>query len=272
MQWSVISAVNDERVLKSSLLNSPGIESAAEVILQRGYPSAAAAYNAAIQKATTDLLVFVHQDVYLPEGWIDSVKKALEPLSLQDPNWGIVGVWGTLEGKHPVGCLYWTGDLGWEEPFEGAKEVESLDEVVLIFRKSSGLVFDERLPGYHLYGADLCMEAISRGKKCYAISALCIHNTNTERFLPLQFWKCYLFMRRKWKDRLPIDTPCTRITFWCWPIIRWHLVCARDVVLGRRKKLSRVENPGEIYDTLLARGVVPPARVQARASAPATGE
>ena len=257
MQWSVISAVNNEKVLKTCLLDSPGIESAAEVILQRGYASAASAYNAAMQKAKTDLLVFVHQDVYLPEGWIEAVQKALETLSQQDPNWGVVGVWGAVDGEKRVGYLCWTGDLGWKEPFEGGKEVASLDEVVLIFRKSAGLVFDERLPGYHLYGADICAEARRRGRKCYAISALCIHNTNTERMLPLQFWKCYWFMRRKWKDSLPIDTPCTRITFWCWPMIRWHLVCLRDLALGRRKRLVRADNPGEIYAGLLARGVVP---------------
>src|SRR5882724_12411596 len=114
MRWSVISAVNNEQVLQSCLLNSPGIQSAAEVLLQRGYQSAAAAYNDAIQKATTELLVFVHQDVYLPQGWIDSVNRSLETLSREDPNWGVLGVWGTVDySTQPVGYLWWTGDFGW---------------------------------------------------------------------------------------------------------------------------------------------------------------
>ena len=106
----------------------------------------------------------------------------------------------------------------------------SLDEVVLIFRKSSGLMFDEYLPGYHLYGADICAEARRQGRKSYAISAFCIHNTNIGGILPLEFWKCYLFMRRKWMNSLPIHTPCTRISLSCGrsfagtlcTLVMWH--------------------------------------------------
>jgi glycosyl transferase family 2 len=259
MRWSVISAVNDERVLNSCLLNSPGIRSASEVILQRNYSSAADAYNAAIEKANTDFLVFVHQDVYLPEGWIDSVQNAVESLSKKDSNWGVLGIWGTVDySEQPVGYLYWTGDLGWEEPFEGAKEVTTLDEAVLIMRKSSGITFDPQLPSYHLYATDICMEARCRGKKCYSISAFCIHNTNTNsgKLLPREFWRCYLVMRRKWKAKLPIVTPCTEVSFWCWPILRWHLVFFRDWVLGRHKKLARAQDPEKLYGELVARGVV----------------
>ena len=256
MQWSVISAVNDDNILRASLLASPGVSSANEVILQRGYASAASAYNAAIRKASSNLLVFVHQDVYLPEGWIETVKHAMDVLSVQDPNWGVMGVWGAVDSKRRVGYLYWTGDYGWERPFEGVKEVQSLDEVVLIFRKSSGLMFDELLPGYHLYGADICAEARRRGRKSYAISAFCLHNTNIGGALPVDFWKSYLFMRRKWKDYLPIDTPCTRISFSCWPAIRWNIMYARNVALGRQRKLERADNPGELYRELVALGRV----------------
>jgi hypothetical protein len=258
MQWTLISAVNDDDVLKTSLLASPSISSAKEVILQRGYASAASAYNAAIRKASSDLLVLVHQDVYLPEGWIETVQHTLDLLSVQDSNWGVIGVWGAVDSRQRVGYLYWTGDYGWERPFEGVKEVVSLDEVVLIFRKSSGLRFDEDLPGYHMYGADICAEARRQGKKSYAISAFCIHNTNIGGILPLEFWKSYLYMRRKWKNHLPIDTPCTRISFWCWPILRWNLMYARSVALGRQRKLQRAENPADIYRELVALGRICP--------------
>src|ERR1044072_4918685 len=228
MDWSVISSVNNEKFLESNLLVSPGIRSATEVHLQRGFASAAASYNDAIAKSKTDLLVFVHQDVYLPEGWIESVQSAIDALTEQDPNWGVLGVWGAVDGRQRVGYLWWTGDYGWERPFQGVKEVVALDEVVLIFRKSSGLKFDEQLPGYHLYGTDICLEARRQGKKSYAIPAFCIHNTHIGGSLPWQFWKCYLFMRRKWKGWLPVETPCTSIRFSCWPLLRWNLIYLRD--------------------------------------------
>jgi len=255
MKWSVIAAVNNERVLESCLLNSPGIKSAVEVILQKGYRSAPEAYNAAIEKATTDLLVFVHQDVYLPENWFDSVQKAIETLTRTDPGWGVLGVWGAIDSERRAGYLYWTGEDDGGSPFEGVKEIKSLDEVVLVFRKSSGLRFDVRLPGYHMYGADICTEAIRRGKKCYAISAFCIHNTNIGGFLPLQFWKCYLFMRWKWRNNLPIYTPCTQVTFWCWPMFRWNLAYAKNWALGRQKEFARVGNPRLLHQQLIDRGL-----------------
>ena len=106
MQWSVISAVNDEHVLRTSLLDSPGIRSANEVILQRCYASAASAYNTAIRKASSDLLVFLHQDVYLPEGWIETVMKAMDVLSVQDPT-GVCSVYGGpwIAGVGSVTCI-----------------------------------------------------------------------------------------------------------------------------------------------------------------------
>jgi hypothetical protein len=257
MQWSIICAVNNQSVLRSCLLKSPDIQSATEVILQTGYSSAAAAYNSAIQKADTDLLVFVHQDVYLPPGWADYVQRALEWLSTRDPNWGVLGVWGVTESNDRAGHLYWTGAQGapWK-PFDGVKEVTSLDEVVLILRKSSGLRFDERLPGFHLYGSDICLEACRRGMKCYAVPAFCIHNTNEHNFLPFEFWKCCLFIRRKWRLALPITTPCMTITFWCWPMIRWILVRAVNLALGRDKPAHRVADPSDLYREFISRGIV----------------
>ena len=252
VNWSVITAANDDRVLKLCLLNSPGIESASEVLVQRGYSSAAVAYNAAIEQASTDLLVLVHQDIYLPENWIQRVQSAVEQLAQTCPDWGVLGCCGIqTSGKH-VGYIYdgaWNRVLG--EPFEGGLEVESLDEAVLIIRKSSGLRFDPSLEGFHMYGADVCLQAQSRGKKCYAIGAFCIHNTNPYRMLPLHFWKGYLAMRRKWKAQLPIKTTCTEITYSCWPMVRWNIVRALNLATGRDSQpVRRVDDPSRLYHEL----------------------
>jgi hypothetical protein len=114
-------------------------------------------------------------------------------------------------------------------------------------RKSSNLRFDERLPGYHMYGTDICLEARRRGMKSYVIPAFCIHNTNGYRMLPLQFWRSYLFMRKKWRSELPIATSCTEITFGCWPMIRWNMIRAANIVSGRHQVLNRVRDPSRLY-------------------------
>jgi len=260
MNWSVISAVNNEAVLGRCLLSSQDISSAREVILQRGYASAAAAYNAGIEKAKGEILVFIHQDVYLPEGWATDLENAVRLVSEADPNWGVLGVWGVTAAGGHAGFIY---DGGWRRilghPFDGGQEVESLDEVVLILRKSSGLSFDPQLRGFHMYGADICLEARRQGRKCYAIAAFCIHNTNQYGMLPWQFWKGYLQLRRKWKAQLPMRTTCTEITRWCWPMMRWNLVRVINLASGRDKPpTKRVQDPSRLYRQLIQSGAIAP--------------
>src|SRR5580704_5295897 len=248
MNWSVICATNSEKVLKSCLLSSPEIHSAAEVILQRGFRSAATAYNAGIEKAKADILVFAHQDVYFAEGWVAAVEQAVQTLSKQDPQWAVLGIWGVDRAGVRFGHLYCAGlmqRLG--QLFDAPREVRSLDEAVLIVRKSSGVRFDESMPGFHMYGTDVCQEANRRGMKAYAISSFCIHNTNGYNMLPWDFWKCYLIMRRKWRRQLPITTPCAKITFWCRPMIVWNVKQALNILLKRHKPGRRLPDPKRFY-------------------------
>jgi len=91
-------------------------------------------------------------------------------------------------------------------------EVQTLDEIVLVLRKSSGLRFDEGLPHFHFYGVDICLRAAARGMKSYAISAFCIHNTYQNFNLPGEFYECCEHIRKVWKNSLPIQTTCITIS------------------------------------------------------------
>jgi hypothetical protein len=257
LTWSLVSAVNNEAVLRSCLLSSPDLSSVSEVLLQRGYTSAASAYNAAIVAAKTDVLVLAHQDVFLPKGWAGQLERSLAGLAKADPQWAVAGVWGGREFGQFQGHLYCAGlqrVLG--QSTAQTAEVTSLDEVLLILRKSSGVRFDERLSGFHMYGTDICLEAKARGLKSYAISAFCIHNTNGYRMLPLDFWKSYLFLRRKWRTELPVATSCTKITTGCWPMIWWNIDRAANVLLRRHHPGRRVSNPAALYEDLVRSGKV----------------
>jgi hypothetical protein len=253
MKWSLISMVNNEQVLKSCLLNSEESQAASEVLLQRGFPGAAAAYNDAINRAGTDILVLAHQDVYLPPGWSAALARTIEKLSVTDPNWAVLGVWGISRDGSRGGHVYCAGlmrVLG--RPFETPMEVRSLDELLLVVRKSSGVRFDEQLPGFHMYGTDICLEANRRQLKCYAIAAFCIHNTNGYDLLPAAFWKAYLFMRRKWREQLPVITSCAEITRGCWPMLRWNVVQMANLLLRRHHPGKRVADPAALYKSALS--------------------
>jgi glycosyltransferase involved in cell wall biosynthesis len=249
--WSFIVASNDEHVLQNSLLRSPGLTDVREVIVERGHRCAGAAYNQGMAKATGDIVVFVHQDVFLPAEWISSFSRALAFLEKSDPNWGVLGGWGITPDGHGIGHIYSTGlqqTLG--KAFEPPSEVSTLDEVLLVLRRSSGLRFDEYLPGFHLYGTDICLQARRRGMKNYAISAFCIHNSNGIRWLPLAFWKSFFYVRRKWRDELPVYSPCMRITRSGWPFARYYSWKVKEVVLRTSKTGRRCECPDKLYEEI----------------------
>src|SRR5690242_16653382 len=91
----VAAAVNSLEVLDNCLRRSPDVASGALAVrIYQGYPTASAAYNAALAESSADILVLAHQDVYLPRGFLDGLQAQLAKLDAQDPNWAIAGVTG----------------------------------------------------------------------------------------------------------------------------------------------------------------------------------
>jgi hypothetical protein len=222
-KWSLVSAVNDDRVLRHTLLASPAIGKGCQIITKRGYPCIGKAYNQGLAKSAHDIVVFAHQDLYLPEVWLNGLRLALRELARLDPRWGVLGSFGVAKSNppEPRGFCYSTGlkrILG--EPFSSPIAARSLDELVLVVRKSSGLQFDEALPGFHLYGTDICLQAEAKGMASYIIPAFCVHNANGVIRLPSDFWRAYFYLRRKWRKQLPVTTCCTTITKGCVPVVQ----------------------------------------------------
>ena len=207
-------AVNKIDIFNNNFMMSPcfGEGHSHQVLVQQGFSSAAKAYNEAIDRSTNDLIVFAHQDVVFPASWLADLQRALESLQRTDPSWGVLGCYGEPLTDFGRGFIY-SGDLGiLGKPFDGPAPVQTLDEVVLVLRKSSGLRFDQDLPHFHFYGADICMAAAAHGMKSYAISAFCVHNTERSLVLPREFYESYKHLKRRWRSRLPIRTTCVRIT------------------------------------------------------------
>jgi hypothetical protein len=248
-EFAVVVAVNNDIVLRDSLMRSPDIQSVREVLVRRGCSSAGQAYNSGMKASASDMIVFAHQDVYFPQGWFGSVARSIAAISARDPDWGVLGVFGIRLSGAEAGHLYSTGlrrVLGC--PFVGPLEVGSLDEVVLVVRRSSGLQFDEKLPGFHLYGADICLEARRKGLKCYVISAFCVHNSNGLDQLPPAYSRAYFFLRDKWRNQLPIRTPCMVITRWGLPLFRHNL---ESWLARNRKSGARCADPATLCQQLL---------------------
>lgn len=254
-----VVATNDKEILAANLCASPALRESNrhQVLIQENFPSATRAYNDAIRRSRNDLMVFIHQDVYIPVSWISDLQAALDVLEQEDPSWGVLGCWGVTTDARERGYLFTTrwGLIGKE--FQPPTRVQTLDEVVLIMRKSSGLYFDDSLPHYHFYGTDICMAAASHHLTCYAISALCIHNTKQISVFPKEFYKGYQHVKRRWKEELPIHTSCTTISRFDSALIVRNLKQKCLLIIGRSpEETPRLENPATIITALVASGQI----------------
>lgn len=252
---SIVAAANDEDVLAKNLLASPLLaEGGVPLHVERGHSSAGRAYNAGASKATTDLIVFAHQDVYLPRGWEDRVAAAADALDARGVLWGLLGVCGKTADNDFAGRVWSTG-LGQEIRGSCAcpAAVVSVDELAFIVRRDANVVFDEHLPGYHLYGTDIVQSLRAKGYGSYVIDAPVIHNSIPIVDYGLDYLRAYWYVRNKWRGALPLYTSCLTVTTSGWPYVRrWWRTRKRRLFNGRRRRtdFQRHDNPQRLAQEL----------------------
>ena len=212
--FSFVIAVNDKQICNHNALASADLKTKEyEILLRSGYATAGAAYNSAILDADHDVIVFIHQDMYLPPGWTKHLRQILADLSERNVKWGVLGCYGVTHDRKKAGYVFCNGQNRVLGRPANPVPVQSLDECCLIINRDAGVCFDAKLPYFHLYGADICLQAESRGLTNYAISNFCVHNTRYIRRLPPEFWAAARYLRQKWSRQLPIQTCCATI----WP-------------------------------------------------------
>jgi hypothetical protein len=133
------------------------------------------AINRGVAQARNDLVAVVHEDVLLAFGWQQQFEKSLAVLEAADPDWGVLGSVGWDNDSSPTGH--------WSDPKRCCntlaphlfREVEKLDEPILVFRRSKWADLDEALPGIHFLGWEVALAANRMGRRAYAIDAPTIH-------------------------------------------------------------------------------------------------
>lgn len=254
-----IAACNDERVLRSCLLASPDFGAGVQVSVQCDACTAAQAYNQGIANTQAEVMVFLHQDVFLSAGWLAGLHSALAWLEKADPHWGVLGVYGVAADGRRLGWTYSTGlgqVLG--HPFPTPQPVRTLDEMVLVIRRNSGLRFDEGLPGFHMYGTDICLEAEQRGLRNYVIPCFALHNSNGLRYLPGAFWRACRHVWRSRQERLPVQSPCVVLTESRLGLARQEFRhWLRASRFFPRRIGTRVADPAALHQQLVAAGRIP---------------
>ncbi len=169
-------------------------------------------------------VVCVHQDVHLPDGWDREFTHQLRMAERRFGPIGVAGVYGVgpvIRSTTPKGVAMDAQRFGWlidqgREVYERPElpaRAATLDEVLLVIRRNSPLRFDNCL-GFHMYGADICLQAAERGLAVVVVSALCHHNSRNVG-LPKAFFASAETFARKWAHRLPVATACAIIDLRC---------------------------------------------------------
>ena len=238
-------AANDKNILARNLVRSPEVDDGCvPITVIWDAPSASVAYHDEISRATSDILVFAHQDIYFPAGWFARLRHVCESLTSKDPLWAVAGLVGMTPDWRYVGHL-WDSGLGFVcgGPFGAPQEVVSLDEVVLVVRRETGISFDPDLPSFHLYGTDIVLRAQQLRKRAYVIDLPVIHNTKPILRLDPSYVAAYRFMVRKWKAVLPSPTVILPLTRNPLPLIVRALRLRYKALLRRSTLHGPLEDP-----------------------------
>ncbi|MBF0611039.1 MAG: hypothetical protein G8345_04735 [Magnetococcales bacterium] len=207
---------NHPQILRDNLLSSPCLHEGHphEIWVIEGAASAADGFHQGLHKATHDIVIWVHQDVVLPEGWDRLFQQALEKVRQRWQQVGIIGLYGKRSrGEHSVGegRVVDRGTL-----LSGTSPlpclVDSLDELLLAFPRTTPVRMDEKL-GYHLYGSDAVLTARSLGLLAAVIDAPVLHNSTLDLRTSNGVWwqqvaaSCRHF-EQKWQGVFPYFTTC----------------------------------------------------------------
>ncbi len=195
------------------------------------------AYNFMTRGSTAKYLVYLHQDVVVPPDWVEELNRNISIIEKRDLNWGVLGIMGVKSNGFFAGNIIDPHTHGRYGTLPS--EVQTLDEVCLIVRKKSSLAFDENLGGYHLYGADICLQANRKNMKCYAIDAPIRHLSGG--LLDKSFWEMADKLKEKWsKNHSPItvETTCGvfRLSDSVFSIVEYKYKLVRRKVVKRIQK------------------------------------
>lgn len=219
MKISFIVCVSDGPVMTDNLMRSPCLAPGTvhQLILAYGCRNAAEGFDMGMRVASGEVVVFVHQDVFLPPGWdntfISGYQKVRGLMSAEVV--GIYGLSAVKDGEEPrrLGAVNDRGEwLRGDIPLPA--RAQSLDELLIAVPRGSRLRLDPEL-GFDLYATDLVLQAESAGGCGAVIDAPCEHHsslprTHIPRPILERFGKAALVFERKWASRFPIETPCIR--------------------------------------------------------------
>lgn len=126
------------------------------------------AINNALKDCDAEYVIVCHQDILFEYDNFEKLIFCIKDLNEKSPNWAVAG----NAGKDSIGNLkIKITDPNGENQSIGKfpEKVISLDENFLLINRKYNLSCSNQLSGFHLYGIDLCTNAINIGLECYVI-------------------------------------------------------------------------------------------------------
>ena len=210
---SIVCVYNDPAVLESCLAASikagPGASRQTEVIpvdnVSGAFASAGAALNHGARMARNEVVVFVHQDVYLHS------LPALEAVAatlLADPAIGVLGAVGVDHRGEVIGAMRdRVVPLG--RSTSVPVDVDSLDEVLFMVTRSQ--VLREPLSespdlAWHAYAVEYCLRMRASGRRAAAVDIPLTHNSMTTNLARLDV--AHRSVGHTYAGLVPVRTTC----------------------------------------------------------------
>jgi hypothetical protein len=163
--------------------------------------------------ASSTWLVWVHQDVFLPDDWDERFLDALRMAQQENPAIAVAGVYGVAGAPANARRAGHVLDRGLllQEPTPLPCVVDSLDELLFAVRADTRLKLDPAM-GFDFYATDLVLEARARGWVAVVVDAYCEHWSDTPAVGAIPDSVADRIIRNgrafeaKWARRFPIQT------------------------------------------------------------------
>lgn len=196
--------------------------------------------NALLNAARGSHVILCHQDIRLLTDDRTMLERRLAELEAIDPSWALAGNAGgvspgvlAIRITDPHGADQNTGNL--------PQRVVSLDENFIVVKHSARIGFSSDLEGFHLYGADICLNAEISGHSAYVIDFHLAHLSAGRKSAAFQI--CEDAFREKWCRALSprwIQTTCTLVHLNAMPLGELASRWSASHVAGLTRRVRRL--------------------------------
>ena len=216
------------------------------------YPSAGAALNLGVTLAKNEVIIFVHQDVFLHS--LTALKRAAG--QMKEGGFGVLGANGMRSDGQLIGRIRDRVLLQGEQVVQPT-DVDSLDEVLFLAPRSQLLsdpLIESRDMAWHAYAVEYGLRMRRQGLRTGVVDIPLTHNSLTVNLARLD--EAHQSIATRYPELLPVQTTCGMVTSktertderaW-FPSHRWRYRWLLDSIVVQRTRRDTARIPGVLAD------------------------